>query len=123
MTTILVVDDDRVGQRMLGYTLQKNGYTVVQALNGYEALERLSAQRFDLVISDLAMPEMNGRMLLQHSEADECTHELPAIMFTASRQNRAEPYRRVTIWLVARPGIPTYAPMTIPTRLARTSWG
>ncbi len=88
MTTILVVDDDRVGQRMLGYTLQKNGYTVVQALNGYEALERLSAQRFDLVISDLAMPEMNGRMLLQRIRADERTRDLPVIMLTASGQDQ-----------------------------------
>ena len=51
MATILVVDDDTIGQRMLGYTLQKNGHQVVSAFNGRIALERMDEQLFDLVLS------------------------------------------------------------------------
>jgi adenylate cyclase len=84
MATILVVDDDAIGQRMLGYTLQKNGHQVVSAYNGRLALERLGEQPFDLIITDLAMPEMDGPTLLQHVRADARFEHIPVIMLTAS---------------------------------------
>src|SRR3712207_4714293 len=84
MATILVVDDDNIGQRMLGYTLQKNGHQVVPAFNGRIALERLADQTFDLVITDLAMPEMDGPTLLKHIRADPRFSHIPVIMLTAS---------------------------------------
>jgi CheY-like chemotaxis protein len=84
MATILVVDDDAIGQRMLGYTLQKNGHQVVQAYNGRIALQRLAEQSFDLIITDLAMPEMDGPTLLQNVRADARFADVPVIMLTAS---------------------------------------
>lgn len=84
MATILVVDDDNIGQRMLGYTLQKNGHQVVSAFNGLLALDRLAEQTFDLVITDLAMPEMDGPTLLRHIRSDTRFANIPVIMLTAS---------------------------------------
>ncbi len=60
MKRILVVDDERQILRMLRTALQSSGYEVATAGNGLEALERMKEQPPDLVITDLAMPEMNG---------------------------------------------------------------
>ena len=60
MNRILVVDDERQITRMLRASLQSSGYEVHVAGNGLEALDRFHAEQPDLIISDLAMPEMNG---------------------------------------------------------------
>lgn len=65
MKRILVVDDERQITRMLRASLQSSGYEVLTASNGVEGLERFQSGRPDLVITDLAMPEMNGLELTQ----------------------------------------------------------
>lgn len=60
MTRILVVDDERQITRMLRMGLQSSDYTVHTAANGTEALRLFEVERPDLVITDLAMPSMNG---------------------------------------------------------------
>ncbi len=60
MKRILVVDDERQITRMLRMALQSNGYAVETATNGVEGLQKFEAQRPDLVITDLAMPGMDG---------------------------------------------------------------
>jgi CheY-like chemotaxis protein len=87
MATILVVDDNAVNLRMMGYTLQKNGHTIITALNGREALDRLNETFVDLVLTDLTMPEMDGLTLLMHVRADQRYGHLPVIMLTASGQD------------------------------------
>lgn len=62
---ILVVDDERQIVRMLRAALQSSGYQVSMAANGAEALDRFTTERPDLVITDLAMPEMSGLELTQ----------------------------------------------------------
>jgi two-component system KDP operon response regulator KdpE len=62
---ILVVDDERQIIRMLRASLQSSGYEVFTAGNGVEGLERFQSGRPDLIITDLAMPEMNGLELTQ----------------------------------------------------------
>jgi two-component system KDP operon response regulator KdpE len=62
---ILVVDDERQIIRMLRASLQSSGYEVLTANNGIEGLERFESGRPDLIITDLAMPEMNGLELTQ----------------------------------------------------------
>jgi two-component system, OmpR family, KDP operon response regulator KdpE len=57
---ILVVDDERQITRMLRASLQSSGYEVLVAGNGAEAYARFEAERPDLIITDLAMPEMTG---------------------------------------------------------------
>jgi two-component system chemotaxis response regulator CheY len=87
MTTILIVDDNVISQRMLSFTLEKGGYDVVTALHGAEAIERLAARQCDLVIADLNMPVMDGITLLRHLRADRNHSTLPFIMLTASGQD------------------------------------
>lgn len=60
MKRILVVDDERQITRMLRASLQSSGYAVTLANDGLEAFTQFEAERPDLIITDLAMPEMNG---------------------------------------------------------------
>src|SRR5579871_335454 len=81
---ILVVDDYLVTQRVLRQILQNAGYTVSLAGDGFEALEHIEAQPFDLVILDLAMPRLDGLEVLARVRASEQYRDLPIIMLTAS---------------------------------------
>ncbi len=84
MTTILIVDDNSNSRRMLSYTLSKHGYEILTAENGRDALNQLAAHAVDLVLSDIAMPEMDGVTLLKIIRADTRWHDLPVVMITAS---------------------------------------
>lgn len=57
---LLVVDDDEAIRTFLGHLLESEGYEVELAENGSVALEKIAAQPFDLVITDIAMPEKDG---------------------------------------------------------------
>lgn len=65
MKRILIVDDERQIIRMLRASLQSSGYEVLTAGNGFEGLEKFQSGRPDLIVTDLAMPEMNGLELTQ----------------------------------------------------------
>lgn len=79
--SILVVDDERSMRDFLKILLQKEGYAVVIAHNGENALECLTNQEFDLIISDIRMPGMGGLELL--GAVKEQNPDLPVIMITA----------------------------------------
>ncbi|HZU59576.1 MAG TPA: response regulator, partial [Solirubrobacteraceae bacterium] len=57
---ILLVDDEQSIQTLLSYPLRRDGYEVVQATDGREALERFDEQPFDLVVLDLMLPKVDG---------------------------------------------------------------
>ena len=84
MTTILVVDDELSIRRMLGYMLGKTDYTVLMASNGEEALEKLEANPVNIVLLDIAMPNMDGLAVLRHMRSMPNYQKLPVIMLTAS---------------------------------------
>lgn len=65
MKRILIVDDERQIVRMLRASLQSSGYEVLTANDGVDALRQFESARPDLIITDLAMPEMNGLELTQ----------------------------------------------------------
>lgn len=84
MTSILIVDDSPLITRMLRFMLSHEGYDVLVANNGYEALAYLEKNPVDLMIIDLAMPRMDGLTLLR-SVRNDCRYKaLPVIMLTAS---------------------------------------
>jgi two-component system NtrC family sensor kinase len=62
---ILVVDDEQSIQRLLGSILQMDGHLVDTARNGREALDYIAQRRYDVIITDIKMPDMNGRDLYQ----------------------------------------------------------
>jgi two-component system, OmpR family, response regulator len=80
---ILLVDDEQSIQTLLSYPLRKEGYEVVQATDGRQALDRFQEQAFDLVVLDLMLPTVDGlevcRQLRSHSA-------VPIIMLTAKSE-------------------------------------
>lgn len=80
-TRILVVDDERSMREMLSILLEREGYEAVEAKNGLEALQLFEASVFDLVISDIQMPGINGIELLGHIK--KLAPEVPVLMITA----------------------------------------
>jgi len=64
---ILVVDDEKIIRDSIAFILKKEGYEIVEAGNGKEAYEKLVGESFDLVITDLEMPEMKGIELLDRA--------------------------------------------------------
>lgn len=66
---ILVVDDEITLRRMLERVLTMRGFDVCTAANGDEAMARLSSERFDVVLSDMVMPQCDGRCLLEAMRA------------------------------------------------------
>jgi adenylate cyclase len=80
---VLVVDDDPVNRRLLTQFLEQDGYRVDTAADGREALERLRADPFDLVLLDVLMPKMDGYEVLTQMQADDVLRHLPVVMITA----------------------------------------
>jgi CheY-like chemotaxis protein len=87
MASILVVDDQPVIQRVLAAQLRKNGHSSEACGCASDALLRLSESMFDLVILDIAMPEMDGLSLLRLLREDPRFAHMPAVMLTASGQD------------------------------------
>lgn len=87
---ILVVDDDFINQRVMINLLKRKGWSSVVANSGKEGLAKLTGQRFDLILLDIQMPEMDGFQtaeLIRKHEADTGTAErIPIVALTALRQ-------------------------------------
>jgi DNA-binding response OmpR family regulator len=80
---ILLVDDEQSLQTLLSYPLRKDGYEVVQATDGREALARFGEQPFDLVVLDLMMPKLDGLEVCKRLRARST---VPIIMLTAKAE-------------------------------------
>ena len=82
MATILAVDDSASMRQMVSFTLQGAGYDVVEASDGQEALEIAKAQSFDLVLSDVNMPVMDGITLIKNLRTLDTYKFTPILMLT-----------------------------------------
>ena len=81
MLKILIAEDDRELRQLFQHVLIKNGYSVKGVSNGREALDAIEQEYYDLIISDIMMPEMNGYELV-HS-LREAKDNTPIMMITA----------------------------------------
>ncbi len=77
---ILLVDDEQAVQTLLTYPLRKEGYEVVTALDGQEALDRFAEHRFDLVVLDIMLPKLDGIEVCRRLRTRS---QVPIIMLTA----------------------------------------
>jgi DNA-binding response OmpR family regulator len=82
-TRILLVDDEQPVQKLLTFPLQKEGYEVVQALDGQQALNAFDEQQFDLVVLDIMLPRMDGLEVCRRLRAKS---RVPIIMLTAKAE-------------------------------------
>ena len=80
---ILVVDDEIESVKLIGLMLQRRGYEIVAARSGAQALEKAQAEKPDLIILDVMMPDMDGYEVCRRLRANPGTATLPIIMFTA----------------------------------------
>src|SRR5688572_27011631 len=80
---ILLVDDEQSIQTLLSYPLRKDGYEVVQAGDGREALARFGESSFDLVVLDVMMPRLDGLEVCRRLRARS---SVPIIMLTAKAE-------------------------------------
>jgi two-component system, OmpR family, response regulator len=79
-STILLVDDEDAVQKLLAYPLERDGFRVIQARDGEEALERFERERVDLVVLDLMLPKLDGLEVCKRLRAGSA---VPIIMLTA----------------------------------------
>jgi DNA-binding response OmpR family regulator len=82
-TRILLVDDEQSILTLLSFPLSKEGYEVVRAADGYEALERFDETAFDLVVLDVMMPHLDGLEVCRQLRARST---VPIIMLTAKAE-------------------------------------
>jgi DNA-binding response OmpR family regulator len=82
-TRILLVDDEQAILTLLSYPLQQDGYEVVRAADGLEALERFGESEFDLVVLDVTMPHLDGLEVCRRLRASS---SVPIIMLTAKTE-------------------------------------
>ncbi|MDP2233861.1 MAG: response regulator, partial [Actinomycetota bacterium] len=80
--TILVVEDTELLRRIYSDKLTQDGYDVLAAGDGFEALNLLRSNKVDLVLLDLIMPRMSGIEALEAIKADPRTREIPVIILS-----------------------------------------
>lgn len=85
---ILVCDDERHIVRLIQVNLERQGYNVVTAYDGKEGLEKVKAEKPDLIVLDVMMPYMDGFEVLKNLRRESDTEAIPVIMLTAKAQDK-----------------------------------
>lgn len=85
---LLVVDDSLSVRKALGMLLEDQGYEVTLARDGIEAVRALDGGRFDVLLTDLEMPNMNGLELTAHVRAKSAIASMPVIMITSRSMDK-----------------------------------
>ena len=83
MKRILIVDDEPLVIRVMRLALLKDGYEVDTAVNGKEALEKISAACPDVMVTDIEMPQMSGQELCQHLQLHMPERPFPIFVSTS----------------------------------------
>lgn len=87
---IMVVDDDRHSRQLLQFILTNAGYSVIEAEDGLEALEKLESIQADLIILDVLMPRMDGFDTVHHIRETPRLADLPVIFLSSRADVSAE---------------------------------
>jgi DNA-binding response OmpR family regulator len=87
LPVVLAADDDEDILALLVFRLERSGYSVLQARDGEEALERAREAKPDLAVIDVTMPKLDGFELTRRLRAEEVTRRMPIILLTARTQD------------------------------------
>ena len=80
---VLIVEDERDLSRVVAYNFQKEGFDVVVAFTGEQALRAVKEERFDLVLLDLMLPDISGTEVCKKLKQNPQTAQIPVVMVTA----------------------------------------
>lgn len=83
MAKILLVEDNELNRDMLSRRLTRNGYTVVEAVNGEQGVAMAASEAPDLVLMDMSLPVLDGWSATRALRADPATRDIPVIALTA----------------------------------------
>jgi chemosensory pili system protein ChpA (sensor histidine kinase/response regulator) len=90
--TLMVVDDSLTVRKVSQRLLEREGYRVLLAKDGVDALEQMQETRPDLMLVDIEMPRMDGFDLTRHVRGNEATHGIPIIMITSRTADKHRNY-------------------------------
>jgi len=103
MANILVVDDSSSMRQMIIFTLNDLGHDIIEAEDGVDAMTKINSSKFDLVLTDLNMPNMNGIELITNVRQNPQNRAVPILMLTTeSAQDKKEAGKSAgaTGWIV-----------------------
>jgi two-component system chemotaxis response regulator CheY len=83
---LIVVEDSDSVREAIVFALQKSGFDVKEATNGLEAIAFLNEEKFDMVLTDYHMPEMNGLELIKWVRGKEQLKRMPVLVLTTESQ-------------------------------------
>jgi len=121
---ILVVDDDPNALRLISYALHREGFEVVAAQSGQEALKQVVEQPVDLIVLDIMMPQMDGYQVCQRLRENPDTARLPVIMLTAKSQveDKVRGFKAGADDYVTKPVLPAELVARVRALLVRSSY-
>ncbi|XVJ69419.1 MAG: response regulator [Rhizobacter sp.] len=84
--TVMIIDDSGSFRTVVKLALAKAGYTVVEAVDGKDAVTKLDGRKYNLIVCDVNMPNMDGLSFLKHLKASAAYKFTPVIMLTTESQ-------------------------------------
>lgn len=100
---IMIVEDSATMRQMVGFTLKRNGYEVIEAEDGSDALGKINGSPINMIITDLNMPNMDGLEFIRNVRQDPSCKYTPIIMLTTESQEAKKSEGRAagaTGWIV-----------------------
>lgn len=86
MRNVLIVEDSKAIRSMIRVALEEQGsYFVVEATNGFEALKALPTREFDLIVTDINMPDINGLELINFVKSNPAYRTIPLIIVSTEK--------------------------------------
>lgn len=84
---IMTADDSASVRQMVAFTLKQNGFEVVEAVDGQDALQKLAGKKVDMLLTDLNMPRLDGIGLIKGVRAGSLNKFIPIVMLTTESQD------------------------------------
>ena len=84
---IMTADDSASVRQMVGFTLKQNGYEVIEAVDGQDALTKLTTKKVDMLLTDLNMPNLDGIGLIKGVRKSGINKFIPIVLLTTESQD------------------------------------